>query len=78
VRTAAVALDLGWADPLALLSLDPRRYQIAAAIVAEAQELRNRRVKAELDYLANASSSRTVAPLARHITGLVKALSRRA
>lgn len=72
-----MALDLGWSDPLALLCLEPRLFQVSAAIIADAQDLRNKRVKAELDYLAAKSASGVTGPLGRHITNLVKALARR-
>lgn len=51
IRTAAVALLLGWSDPLDLLALDPADYAIAVEIVRDAQKMDSDRRRAELDAL---------------------------
>ncbi|WP_369070016.1 hypothetical protein [Kineococcus terrestris] len=55
--------------------MDPVRFQIAAAVITRAQELTNRRAKAELDYGAAQTAALTVRPLARHLTRLVRAMT---
>lgn len=69
IRTAAVALINGWADPLDVLALDPDDYAVAVAVVAEADRLRADQAKALADYTA-AKTANLLLP------GLVKALSR--
>lgn len=76
MQTAAVALSLGWSDPMALLGLDPVRWQIAVAVIEQAQEFANKRAKSHIEATAGATASKVVPPLARHITRLVRALSR--
>lgn len=49
METAALALDLGWADPMALLSLPRRDYKIALAIITKAQEIRSKRYRQLVD-----------------------------
>lgn len=77
MQTAAVALSLGWGNPMALLALDPARWQIAVAVIEQAQEIAVKRAKNELEAAAGATASRIVPPLARHITRLVRVLASR-
>lgn len=49
VRTAAVALQLGWSDPWSLLRLDADDWTVAVAVVNAAAEDRAERLRELLD-----------------------------
>lgn len=72
-----MALSLGWGDPMKLLGLPAVEFQIAAAVIHLAQDLVNKRAKAELEYGAAATASKIVPPLGRAFGYLAKALARR-
>lgn len=51
MQTAAVALNLGWADPMALLDAPEDDYLVAAAVVQQAAKDRAEREKSLLENL---------------------------
>lgn len=65
MRTAAVALDLGWSDPMALLGLDPFDWTVAVAVINRASEMRREREAKLIDALARSTGARTIAALAK-------------
>jgi len=69
VRTAAVALSLGWSDPMELLGLEPYDWTVAVAVVNRAAELRAERDAKLVDAISRATGQRTIAALAKAMRG---------
>jgi len=81
VRSAAVALQAGWGDPLAFLGLSPRDAEIAAAVANEALEQRRKYDESLAAAMGAEAASRLAPPLMRAIRdaadGVAKTIAKR-
>ncbi|MFW6776069.1 hypothetical protein ACOACO_17430 [Nocardioides sp. CPCC 205120] len=74
MRTAAVALLNGWADPMRLMRLSPDDWLIASSVVMEAQRLRTERDRALADYVAAHTARQTARPIVKALARVNKTL----
>lgn len=74
VTTAAVALLLGYSDPLGFLALERGDMGLAVAIVEKADELRAEQAKQLADYTANRTAFFLAPMLRQTIVQIARAM----
>lgn len=76
VTTAAVALLLGYPDPLGLLGLGRADYAIAVAAISKAADLKAEHETRLADYTAAQTANNLMPGLAKTIVAITRAMSR--
>ncbi|RYZ32639.1 MAG: hypothetical protein EOP01_00540 [Propionibacteriaceae bacterium] len=72
MQLGALALLNGWGDPLDLVSQDPLRAEVGAAMVTEADRLAQKRWQQRADYEAVKTSGLTARRLLKGLSKMLK------